>query len=53
VRSDVLGDFTATGWGERLRLDDGEAVATFAGADLDRCPAVLRRRDASGAKAGM
>jgi beta-galactosidase len=44
----VLGDFTATTWGERLRLDDGEAVATFAGADLDGSPAVLRRRDPSG-----
>jgi beta-galactosidase len=48
VCSDGLGDFTATVWGERLRVDDGEGVATFAGADLDGCPAVLRRRDGSG-----
>jgi beta-galactosidase len=51
VRSDALGDFTATAWGERLRVDDGEAVATFIGADLDWCPAVLRRRDGSGGEA--
>jgi beta-galactosidase len=51
VRSDALGDFTATAWGERLRVDDGEAVATFIGADLDGCPAVLRRRDGSGGEA--
>lgn len=37
-------------WGERLRLDDGEAVATFTG-DLDGSPAVLRRRAASGGEA--
>jgi beta-galactosidase len=35
-------------WGERLRLDDGEAVATFAGGDLDGSPAVLRRRAPAG-----
>jgi beta-galactosidase len=51
VASDELGDFTGTVWGERLRLDDGEAVATFAGADLDRSPAVLRRRAPSGGQA--
>ena len=50
VRSAELGDFTATVWGERLRLDDGEAVATFTG-DLDGSPAVLRRRAASGGEA--
>ena len=43
VRSVELGDFVSTVWGERLRLDDGEAVATFAGGDLDGSPAVLRR----------
>ena len=47
VRSEALGDFTATVWGERLRLDDGEAVATFTG-DLDGSPAVLRRRACGG-----
>ena len=51
VSSEALGDFTATVWGERLRLDDGEAVATFAGADLDGAPAVLRRRAATGGEA--
>jgi beta-galactosidase len=51
VRSGTLGDFTATVWGERLRLDDGEAVATFAGGDLDGSPAVLRRRAPSGGEA--
>ena len=48
VRSEALGDFSATVWGERLRLDDGEAVATFAGGDLDGSPAVLRRCAPSG-----
>jgi beta-galactosidase len=51
VRSEELGDFTATVWGERLRCDDGEAVATFAGGDLDGSPAVLRRRAGSGGEA--
>lgn len=51
VRSSTLGEFVATVWGERLRLDDGEAVATFAGGDLDGSPAVLRRRDPSGGEA--
>jgi beta-galactosidase len=50
VRSGTLGDFTATVWGERLRLDDGEAVATFTG-DLDGSPAVLRKRAPSGGEA--
>jgi beta-galactosidase len=48
VRSSALGDFTATVWGERLRCEDGEQVATFAGGDLDGSPAVLRRADPSG-----
>jgi beta-galactosidase len=48
VWSEALGDFTATVWGERMRVDDGEAVATFAGNDLDGSPAVLRRRASSG-----
>ena len=51
VRSEALGDFSATVWGERLRLDDGEAVATFAGGDLDGSPAVLRRCAPSGGEA--
>jgi len=51
VRSGTLGDFNATVWGERLRLDDGEAVAAFAGGDLDGSPAVLRRRAPSGGEA--
>jgi len=51
VRSESLGDFNATVWGERLRLDDGEAVATFGGGDLDDAPAVLRRRAPSGGEA--
>jgi len=51
VLSEALGDFGATVWGERLRLDDGEAVATFAGGDLDGSPAVLRRRASSGGEA--
>jgi len=51
VRSATLGDFRAEVWGERLRLDDGEAVATFAGGDLAGSPAVLRRRDPSGGSA--
>jgi beta-galactosidase len=51
VCSGTLGDFTATVWGERLRLDDGEGVATFAGGDLDGLPAVLRRRAPSGGEA--
>lgn len=46
VTSAELGDFTGTVWGERLRLDGGEALATFAGADLDGCPAVVRHRTA-------
>jgi beta-galactosidase len=58
VTSETLGDFTGTVWGERLRLDGGEALATFAGADLDGCPAVVRHRAAAptgapdGARAG-
>jgi beta-galactosidase len=48
VRSVELGDFVSTVWGERLRLDDGEAVATFAGGDLDGSPAVLRKRAPTG-----
>jgi beta-galactosidase len=51
VRSGTLGDFHATVWGERLRLDDGEAVATFGGGDLDGSPAVLCRRAPSGGEA--
>ena len=51
VRSESLGGFTATTWGERLRLDDGEAVATFGGCDLDGLPAVLRRSAPSGGEA--
>ncbi|HEY8721516.1 beta-galactosidase [Pengzhenrongella sp.] len=51
VTSGALGDFTATVWGERLRVDDGEAVASYAGADLDGSPAVLRRRSAAGGAA--
>src|SRR5664279_4317185 len=51
VSSSMLGDFTATLWGERLRVDDGEAVATFGGGDLDGLPAVLRRRAPSGGEA--
>jgi len=51
VRSEALGDFSATVWGERLRLDDGEAVATFAGGGLDGSPAVLRRCAPSGGEA--
>jgi beta-galactosidase len=46
VASAELGDFTGAVWGERLRLDGGEALATFAGADLDGCPAVVRHRAA-------
>ena len=51
VFSEALGDFGATVWGERLRLNDGEALATFAGGDLDGSPAVLRRRASSGGEA--
>jgi beta-galactosidase len=51
VSSSMLGDFITTLWGERLRLDDGEAVATFGGGDLDGLPAVLRRRAPSGGEA--
>jgi len=51
VLSEELGDFAATVWGERLRVDDGEAVATFAGGDIDGSPAVLRRRASSGGEA--
>ena len=51
VQSAALGDFQAEVWGERLRLDDGDAVAVFAGGDLDGSPAVLRRTAASGGEA--
>ncbi|MFI2753554.1 beta-galactosidase [Cellulomonas sp. P22] len=51
IVSDEIWDFVGTVWGERLRLDDGEAVATFTGADLEGCPAIVRRRHRSGGQA--
>ncbi len=48
VRSDLLGDVEVHDWAERLRVDDGEAVATVVGGDLDGCPLVLRRRHPTG-----
>lgn len=49
LRSDLLGDVHVHDWVERLRVDDdGEAVATVVGGDLDGVPAVVRRGHASG-----
>jgi len=51
VVSEALWDFTAHTWAERLRLEGGEAVAQFAGADLEGCPAIVRRQHPSGGQA--
>ncbi|GIG41506.1 beta-galactosidase [Cellulomonas phragmiteti] len=48
VRSELLGDVAVHDWAERLRVDDGEALATVEGGDLDGCPLVLRRRHDGG-----
>lgn len=48
VRSGLLGDFTAHDWAERVRVDDGEAVATVDGGDLDGAALVVRRAHPSG-----
>ncbi|WP_309135513.1 beta-galactosidase [Cellulomonas sp.] len=48
VASDLLGDHVAHDWAERVRVDDGEAVATVVGGDLDGCATVVRRRHAGG-----
>jgi len=48
VRSDLLGDVVVHDWAEHLRLDDGEALATVDGGDLDGCPLVVRRRHDGG-----
>ncbi|UZN04470.1 beta-galactosidase [Cellulomonas sp. S1-8] len=48
VRSALLGDGQVHDWAERLRVDDGEALATVDGGDLDGCPLVLRRRHTGG-----
>lgn len=51
VASDAIWDFTAHMWAERLRLEGGEAVAEFMGADLEGCPAIVRHRHSSGGEA--
>ncbi|MCR6689300.1 beta-galactosidase [Cellulomonas sp.] len=51
VRSERYGDFVASTWSERLRADDADVLATYAGADLEGAPAVLRRADPSGGQA--
>lgn len=48
LRSDLLGDVRVHDWAERVRVDDGEAVATVVGGDLDGCAAVVRRRHPGG-----
>jgi len=48
VRSALLGDVQVHDWAERLRVDDGEALATVDGGDLDGSPLVLRRRHDAG-----
>lgn len=48
LRSDLLGDVRVHDWAERVRIDDGEAVAAVVGGDLDGCAAVVRRRHPGG-----
>jgi len=48
VRSALLGDVRVHDWAERLRVDDGEALAVVDGGDLDGLPLVLRRRHDGG-----
>ncbi len=43
VRSDLIGDGQVHDWAERLRVDDGVALASVDGGDLDGCPVVVRR----------
>jgi beta-galactosidase len=40
---------TAEEWGEVVRVDDAEVLATFAGGMLDGLPAITRRRDGGSA----
>lgn len=48
VRSELLRATRVHDWAERLRVDDGEALASVVGGDLDGCPLVLRRRHGTG-----
>ncbi|MCU1474632.1 beta-galactosidase [Amnibacterium sp.] len=43
-----LGGGTAREWGEIVRIDDAEVLATFAGGMLDGLPAITRRRSGGG-----
>jgi beta-galactosidase len=46
---DGLGAGTAEEWGEVVRVDDAEVLATFVGGMLDGLPAITRRRAGSSA----